>query len=654
MVAFLHVLFTEKWHLIVAVNYIERIQSICASALYMGVSAARQSIADDHSAIQGVIELVEQSGAPTGGDDRAEPATAANVLIAEDSSITQDLLKLVLEQRGHRVTIAGDGAAALKALLAGNYDVALLDFHLPEMDGLEVVTRFLDEAVDMRRPRFVAVTADIEGLLAHQANCECFDAVVPKPVNIQEICKVVERDGSLSPPGPAQDGAMQTLATPQPVSPAEDDTSPIYGLGYNFLRWPDDFGAGRFAARSLQARLGGREFDAVLVRAAATPADLAPLWQARALHLLPVIDMVGTLAGKADLDCSKLGRDRLDLVRDLVEGFHDRRAAMHADLHHTEDPGEQLLGRMFVADAPLTPSYDVGSPMLVGYNCTMDPVRLVGTARKLVERGLLAAAFFDRVHECASCGSAHLNVREECPKCRSSNLSDEAYLHHYRCAYQGPEADFRQGDALVCPKCRRELTSFGRDYDKPGTMVVCGGCGHTTSEPSVGFVCLSCGSHADGDAVRTRDIESFRFTDQASGFAEAGRAFLGFAQQTLRFAELPLELVVALNDEARRFNEEGTPFSLLDISYPAQREIEREHGPRRFSELRGQFLENLRQVLAADARVVKGQAYDFALLRQTDPDAVRGEVGAIVAGAGERLAVDPQAAIVVFGPGDLS
>ncbi|MCW2309104.1 TackOD1 domain-containing metal-binding protein [Rhodobium gokarnense] len=600
--------------------------------------------------------MKRQAGKPTGGDDRAEPARAVNVLIAEDSSITQDLLKLVLEQRGHRVTITGDGGAALKALLSGSYDVALLDFHLPEMNGLEVVSRFRDEAGDAPHPRFVAITADIEGLLAHQANCERFDAVVPKPVNIQDICKVVEDGAALPQSATAPDGAKAVQAPVAAVAPlpAEDDSSPIYGLGYNFLRWPDDFAAGRFAARSLQARGGGRDVDAVLVRAPATPADLAPLWQATGLHLLPVIDMAGTLAGKADLDCSKLARDRLDLVRDLIEGFHDRRAALHADLHHAEDPGEQLLGRMVVAGGPLMPFYDVGSPMLVGYNCTMDPVRLVGTARKLVERGLLSAAFFDRVHECASCGSSHFNVREECPECRSSNLADEAYLHHYRCAYQGPEADFRRGDALVCPKCRRELTSFGRDYDKPGTMVVCGSCGHTTSEPSVGFMCLSCGAHADGDAVRTRDIESFRFTDEASGFVEAGRAFLGFVQQTLRFAELPLELVVALNDEARRFNENGTPFALLDISYPAQREIEREHGPRRFAELRGQFLENLRHVLGAEARVVKGQAYDFALLRQTDPDAVRGDVEAIVSGAAEHLAVDPQAVVIVFGPGDLS
>ncbi len=87
-------------------------------------------------------------------------------------------------------------------------------------------------------------------------------------------------------------------------------------------------------------------------------------------------------------------------------------------------------------------------------------------------------------------------------------------------------------------------------------MVVCQDCDHAASDPAVGFVCIDCGGHVNSDATSTRDIYSYELTDQGEGFAQHGRAFLGHTRQALRFADLPLELVVALNAAAKKFNEE--------------------------------------------------------------------------------------------------
>jgi hypothetical protein len=176
----------------------------------------------------------------------------------------------------------------------------------------------------------------------------------------------------------------------------------------------------------------------------------------------------------------------------------------------------------------------------------------------------------------------------------------------------------------------------------------------------VGFVCLSCGNHTDGDAIPTRDIQSYALTDKAKGYLEAGNAFLGFTQQSLRFSDLPFDLIVALNDEAKKFNENGIPFALLNISYQNAREIDKEHGPRQFTQLRNLFLENLRRTLrdevssVEDPKIVKGQSYDFALLQQTRANDVRQRIEQITAKASEKLKLDPGVAITVFGPEDLS
>lgn len=599
------------------------------------------------------------SAVPGGSDSSV---MGCRVLVAEDSSITQDLLKMVLTQRGHQVDLVNDGELALNALLHQSYDVALLDFHLPGLDGVQVAASYLAQSTDSLRPWFIAITADVEGLLAHEANCESFDKVVPKPVDIQLICRVVEDAGRQGPPPVPNRTTTRDKTVGGSKKRQHGTSAPTRSLSDDgtFVRWPADFDSKTLSGRALQATVQQGNIDALLVEEPATVNDLALIWQTPSLHLYPVLDMAGTLGAMADIDCSRIAASETGALADLIEGFHERRARLHRDALLTDDIGEKLLGRMFVANEPLMPAYDGLVRTMVRFNLVCDSETVINETNKLVEGGFLSTSFFDRVHVCASCGSSQLNVREECPSCRSSNLREEAYLHHFECAYQGPESDFKRGDDLICPKCRKELSYFGSDYDKPGTMVICGTCGHATSEPVVGFVCLSCGQHTDGDAMRTRDICSLDLTEKAIGFLEGGRAFLGFAQTSLRFADLPLDLVVALNDEARRFNQDGTPFALLDISYQNAYEIDREHGPRQLSRLRSLFLENLRNVLANDlatmvgeAKVVKGQAYDFALLKRTMPDVIRPQIELVASKATTSLRLDPGVAITVFAPEDL-
>ena len=77
---------------------------------------------------------------------QAHDLRGLKVLVAEDSSITSDLLKLLLSQHGHQVDIVTDGLQALTALREHNYDVALLDFRLPHMDGVQVASSIRKEA----------------------------------------------------------------------------------------------------------------------------------------------------------------------------------------------------------------------------------------------------------------------------------------------------------------------------------------------------------------------------------------------------------------------------------------------------------------------------------------------------------------------------
>ena len=62
-------------------------------------------------------------------------------LVVEDDPVVRKLEEALLRQAGYEVDLAADGKTALESLSAGKYDVVVLDFELPDIDGIEIVAR---------------------------------------------------------------------------------------------------------------------------------------------------------------------------------------------------------------------------------------------------------------------------------------------------------------------------------------------------------------------------------------------------------------------------------------------------------------------------------------------------------------------------------
>jgi two-component system response regulator AtoC len=69
-----------------------------------------------------------------------------HVLVAEDEENLAQILTTFLRGRGHHVVCVGDGKAALQAVRDEQFDVALVDIVMPEMDGLETLRHLRAEA----------------------------------------------------------------------------------------------------------------------------------------------------------------------------------------------------------------------------------------------------------------------------------------------------------------------------------------------------------------------------------------------------------------------------------------------------------------------------------------------------------------------------
>lgn len=111
-----------------------------------------------------VLRTVQADALPQSARDRpgADPVDVWNILVAEDNLINQTLTRRILEKRGHRVTIVGDGSAALEAVRHNNFDLVLMDVQMPGTDGMAATA-----AIRERESRLQLAHLPIIALTAH-------------------------------------------------------------------------------------------------------------------------------------------------------------------------------------------------------------------------------------------------------------------------------------------------------------------------------------------------------------------------------------------------------------------------------------------------------------------------------------------------------
>ncbi len=117
----------------------------------------------------------------------------AQILIADEDGIARDIMAQVLSDRGHAVTVAADGVGALAWLRRGGFDLAVLDYHLPLIDGATAARRVARDGGAAGGTRFVGVTADPDGLEVRDREGIVFDAIVQKPLNLAAFVETVEQ-----------------------------------------------------------------------------------------------------------------------------------------------------------------------------------------------------------------------------------------------------------------------------------------------------------------------------------------------------------------------------------------------------------------------------------------------------------------------------
>ena len=126
---------------------------------------------------------------------REEAAPVAlRILLAEDNGVNRLVAVRLLEKAGHHVETAVSGRAAIAALEHNHFDLALMDVHMPDMDGLEATAVIRErERVSGAHLPIIALTAN--AMMGDQERCLAagMDGYVSKPIDVQHLAAEIRR-----------------------------------------------------------------------------------------------------------------------------------------------------------------------------------------------------------------------------------------------------------------------------------------------------------------------------------------------------------------------------------------------------------------------------------------------------------------------------
>jgi CheY-like chemotaxis protein len=186
-----------------------------------------------------------------------------NILLAEDNPINQKMSIGMLQAIGCQVHVVNNGLQALKAFAKDDYDLILMDCHLPEMDGFQTTIQIRQRECTQPKQARVPIIALTDGVqnetLEHCLNAG-MDSYLNQPFSMQQLQTVLEKwmpmkhtepdncnlpnsENNIVNSKPAEPGNLRTL------TPSTNDRFPIIKI----LLIDDDPNFRLIASKTLRA-----------------------------------------------------------------------------------------------------------------------------------------------------------------------------------------------------------------------------------------------------------------------------------------------------------------------------------------------------------------------------------------------------------------
>ena len=121
------------------------------------------------------------------------PLSRPRILLAEDIEVNARIAIHQLKKLGYEADIVRDGRQVVDAVGTREYDIILMDCHMPDMDGLEASREIRRREGSARRLRIIAMTAS--ALPSDREKCLAagMDDFITKPVKAEALRAALER-----------------------------------------------------------------------------------------------------------------------------------------------------------------------------------------------------------------------------------------------------------------------------------------------------------------------------------------------------------------------------------------------------------------------------------------------------------------------------
>ncbi len=111
------------------------------------------------------------------------------ILLVEDNAEAAALVIRVLTCAGHEVTHTMYGLDGMKLARQGLFDVILLDFQLPDIDGSQICLSLRDV---LKSTPILAVTSQDDRVTRRKAQSFGFNGFIPKPIVVEDFLATIQ------------------------------------------------------------------------------------------------------------------------------------------------------------------------------------------------------------------------------------------------------------------------------------------------------------------------------------------------------------------------------------------------------------------------------------------------------------------------------
>jgi two-component system cell cycle response regulator DivK len=116
------------------------------------------------------------------------------VLVAEDSSVIQNLTKKILQFQNFDIKSVKNGKEVLKSMESESFDLILMDINMPQMDGMACIReiRSMSDKTKSNIP-VIAITGNAKNYSEDDFSSAGFNDFLAKPLDFDKLVDTVKR-----------------------------------------------------------------------------------------------------------------------------------------------------------------------------------------------------------------------------------------------------------------------------------------------------------------------------------------------------------------------------------------------------------------------------------------------------------------------------